>query len=243
MRQWYESNRGLFRQERKALALAHPLLRLAVVGPGFEVNAACRLQKRCAIVHGCYNLTIPDTNADVEYGIVLVLPDDYPKMPPEMFCNDPKLPIGKVDRHIMGDGRACLGVHAEIHMRWSSQSGIVGFLENLVAPFLAWQSYYDFHQEPPPWGERSHEAPGILEFYAELLGMPLDSSLMGFIRLLARKNQPKGHEPCPCGSGKRLRDCHRDLLYRARKSVLWQDVALDLEILEKFNRKTHRRNK
>ena len=231
MGQWYEGNRKLFREERKALASACPLLRLVVVGPRYKINSVCTLKLECAVVHGIHNLQIPDSCRQIEYGIVLVLPSNYPKHPPEMFCNDPKLPIGDIDRHIMRDGRACLGVQADISMRWSAASTILDFLDSLVAPFLAWQAYYDVHQKPPHWGERSHFAQGILEFYAELLGRSADPSVIGFMRLLARKNQPKGHEPCPCNSGKRLRDCHRDLVYDARQRVAWQDVANDLAVL------------
>ena len=71
--------------------------------------------------------------------------------------------------------------------------------------------------------------------YAELLGRTSDPSIVGFMKLLARKNSPKGHERCPCNSGKRLRDCHRDLLHEARERVSWQDVAQDLRLLVQGN--------
>jgi hypothetical protein len=54
-------------------------------------------------------------------------------------------------------------------------------------------------------------------------------SIVEFMRLLARKNRPKGHEICPCGSGERLRNCHRELLYSIREKVAWQYVAKDLD--------------
>jgi hypothetical protein len=234
MAQWYAGNRKLFFEERKALAAAFPLLRLVVVGPGFKINTVCKLKHEDAIVHGICDLDIPDSCRQIEYGVVLVLPSNYPKRPPAMFCNDPRLPIGNIDRHIMSDGRACLGVHGEISMRWLLSSTIVGFLESFVAPFLAWQAYYDAYQKAPPWGERSHFAQGVLEFYGEILGRPADSSVIGFIRLLARENRPKGHELCPCNSGERLRNCriHRDLLYELRERLPWQEAAHDLEVLE-----------
>lgn len=231
MGQWYESNHRLFREERKALVSACPLLRLTIVGPGFKLNSTYGLVLESAVVHGTYSLHVPDTSRHIEYGIVLVLPGDYPQRPPVMYCNDPKLPIDNIDRHIMSDGRACLAVHVEIGTRWPPGSRIVEFLDNLVAPFLAWQAYYDVHHKPPPWGDRSHYAQGILEFYAELLGRPVDSSVVGFMRFLARKNRPKGHEPCPCNSGKRLRNCHKNLIYDARQSVAWKDAAHDLAFL------------
>jgi hypothetical protein len=235
MAPWYEGDRKLFHKERRALAADFPLLRLVVVGPGVRINNVCKLKHERAIVHGMYNLQIPDSCRQIEYGVGLVLPRNYPKRPPDMFCNDPKLPIGNIDRHIMSDGRACLGVHGEISMRWSSNSTIVDFLESFVAPFLAWQAYYDVFQKAPPWGERSHFAQGILEFYGEILGRTADSSVIGFMRLLARKNRPKGHELCPCTSGERLQSCenHRDLICTLRERVAWQEVARDLEVLER----------
>lgn len=231
MSQWYENNRRLFDAERKSLAAVCPLMRMAVVGPGFQINSVLNLKHESVVAHGTYTLKAPDSKREIEYGIALVLPSEYPKFPPEMFCNDPKLPIGDINRHIMNDGRACLGVQADISMRWRSGSTIVEFAENFVTPFLIWQAYYDVYKKPPPWGERSHHKQGILEFYADLLGSPIDASVMDFMRLLARKNRPKGHEPCPCNSGKRLRICHRDLLYELRERIAWQDVEKDLAVL------------
>ncbi|MBW2108907.1 MAG: SEC-C domain-containing protein [Deltaproteobacteria bacterium] len=49
--------------------------------------------------------------------------------------------------------------------------------------------------------------------------------------LLARKNRPKGHEPCPCNSGRKLRDCHRNLVYKLRQRLGWRDVRRDLDTL------------
>jgi hypothetical protein len=231
MGQWYENNRRQFREVKEELASACPFLTLAVVGPGFRINSAYMLKEERAVAYGIYTLNVPDTCREIEYGIVLVFPGNYPKTVPQMYCNDQKLPIGNIDRHIMPDGWACLAVRAEIRVRWPTGSTMVNFLDNLVAPYLAWQAYYDAHQKPPPWGERTHGTQGIQEFYAELLGRQVDSSVVGFMRLLARKNRPKGHEPCPCNSGKRLRNCHRDLVYDARQRVAWQNVEHDLVVL------------
>jgi len=233
MGNWYENNRRLFREERISMAAAFPLLQLVIVGPEFRINSHYVLKHDFAVVQGIYGLYEPNLMCDIEYKIVLVFPPDYPKNFPVLYCNDPKLPIGNIDRHIMGDGSACLGVKGEIAMRWQSNRTLVQFLKDFVEPFLVWQAYYDIFQKPPEWGARSHFRPGILEFYAELLDMPLDSNLVGFMKLLARKNQPKGHEICPCDSGQRLRNCHRDLVYENRLKVPWLAVQEDLEVLNK----------
>ena len=236
MTPWYKSNRKLFREERAALTAVAPLLGMVNTGPGFRLNSERSLKQESVVVHGTYGILIPDSAQQIEYGISILMPIKYPKQFPDMFCNDPKLPIGNIDRHIMDDGSVCLGVYADIMTRWSKKSGIVSFLENFVAPFLVWQAYYDAHLKPPPWGERSHFAKGIIEYYVELLGMNNCRSVVEFMRLLARKNRPKGHEVCPCGSGYRLRNCHRKLLYNTREKVAWQYVAKDLQTVLRNDR-------
>lgn len=229
MVQWYQSNHRLFREERAALAVACPLMRLAVLNTDYRLNASVSLKKACAVAHGVYGLRAPEMDQSIEYKIAVVFPEKYPRQIPILVCDDPKLPIGEIDRHIMSDGSCCLGVHSDINSRWTERDNITSFLETFAAPFLAWQAYYDEFKTAPPWGERSHAGEGILEFYAELLGVRTDSTVLGFMQLLARKNTPKGHEPCPCNSGKRLRNCHRELIYAVRKRVSWINVAQDLE--------------
>lgn len=219
-----------------------PLMRMVIAPSGFRINRVSSLKHESAIAHGTYLLRIPDSNKQIEYGIVLVFPNNYPKEPPLMFCNDPKLPIGDIDRHIMNDGMACLGVHAEIYMRWQPSPHFVNFFKQLVAPFLVWQAYYDVYQEPPPWGERSHYGKGIIQFYAGLLGRKPDPSVANFIQLLAKKDHPKGHILCPCNSGVKLRNCHKELVDEMRKRIPWQEVEKDLTALLLSNHRLEERN-
>jgi hypothetical protein len=59
-----------------------------------------------------------------------------------------------------------------------------------------------------PFGDRSHGRLGVLESFCELLGIDVDQGqAVSYLRLLARETI-KGHVACPCGSGKRLRNCH-----------------------------------
>jgi hypothetical protein len=98
---------------------------------------------------------------------------------------------------------------------------------------LAWQLYYDAFGKPPEWGERSHGIKGILEYYAEFLNMSDHHAIINFMKLLSRKNHPKGHEFCPCGSKRRIRHCHCELLQNLRYKIPWIDVANDLELIKK----------
>lgn len=231
--QWYKSNQKLFRQEKESVALKHPSLTLEILGPGTAINEYVSLKTERAIAHGAYHLLIPSTHRKIGYSVVVCLPDVYPREVPVMFCSDPKLPID-IDRHILNDGRACLGVTAEVRHKWTSAPNIVSFLDELVAPFLAWQVYYDAYRCPPPWDERSHGKKGVREFYAEILGLETSANIEGFMDLLTRKKPPGGHELCPCGSGQRLRSCHRGAVSAARERVNWQDAKTDLQLLKHF---------
>ena len=232
MSQWYQHNHRLFREERKRLAEACELMMLSVVGPGFPINSAVLTNTECAIAHGTYSIQTKDGRGEIEYGITLWTPPNYPKLPPVLFGNDPKLPIANIDRHIPGDGQACLAVNGEIEMHWPDGSNLVDFIEKLVAPFLAWQAYYDAYGCPPSWGGRSHGNKGIIEFYADILRVKGDKAIIGFMKLLARKKQPKGHEICPCGSGRKLRDCHQYLLKETRSILNPKKVRMDLAIID-----------
>ena len=232
MAQWFVSNRRLYEQERRSIASAYPLLRIAVFDPGFQVNRAVRLMERSALVHGVIDIADEKGRFLTEYGIVLLIPGNYPRQWPILYGNDPKLPTGDIDRHILIGGQACLAVAADIAARWSPAIGIAGFLREFVEPFLVWQAYYDQFGVPPPWGERPHGKVGIVQYYGDMLSFQDPNIIIAFIRLLARKNRPKGHERCPCGSKLRIRSCHRDLLYRLRSQINPQAVQNDLKLIE-----------
>jgi len=236
MTPWYKLNRKLFREERAALASAAPLLGMVIGGLGFRLSSTYTLEWESVVVHGTYGIPVSDSAQQFEYGISIFIPVRYPKQIPILFCNDPKIPVGNLDRHILDNGSACLGVYADIMTRWTIKPRIVNFLEDFVVPFLVWQAYYDAHQKPPSWGERSHFTDGIIEYYAELFGINRRQAVVEFMKLLARKNRPKGHEICPCGSGDRLRNCHRELIYSIREKVAWQYVGEDLQTVLRDDR-------
>jgi hypothetical protein len=68
--------------------------------------------------------------------------------------------------HRSDDEVACLCVNQMERKKFPPGSDLSVFLENLVLPYLYGLSYYDAHGRWP-WGEYSHGALGLLEFYAE----------------------------------------------------------------------------
>jgi hypothetical protein len=169
---------------------------------------------------------------DIGYTVQLFVPKEYPAREPILICKPDEVPW-KIDRHVYEkNGVACLCSRSETRIHWPWGSDITVFLTKLIHPFFIGQFYYDTHGSWPPTGERSHGKEGILETFRELLsdlGSPSETQIERFLQLLARKNEPKGHESCPCGSGKRLRDCHGDLMLQLRSCIDPRHAALDLK--------------
>jgi hypothetical protein len=201
--------------EGARLSVTYPSLTLAVGAEG------------AGLVSGHLNVT-----DEVSYTVTLYIPAEYPKREPVLFCDPGEIPW-KLDRHVYENskGVACLCGRCETRVLWPWGSDLTDFVSKLVYPYFVGQFYYETHGTWPATGERSHGKPGIMETFYDLLTEieePSDAQIVAFLRLLARKNSPKGHESCPCGSGRRLRSCHRGLIERLRSIVDPRHAALDL---------------
>lgn len=215
-RRFWETNRGEW--EVRELAQRFPSLRIdKQAGDG------------TAIVSGAFHVT-----PEIAYTIRLSLSAIYPREAPILHCHPREIPW-ELDRHVLpNSGTACLCARSEYRLHWPEGSTVSDFIERLVRPFLSGQFYYDAHDRWPPTGQRSHGVKGIIEAYTELcepLGGTSLETIEKVMRLLARTNDPKGHEPCPCGSGLRLRHCHRDAMSELRRMVWPRDAAADLHHL------------
>jgi hypothetical protein len=110
------------------------------------------------------------------------------------------------DRHMSQGGMACLFVPEEWLLRPREEKTLIHYLDGPARDYFLWQSLYE-RGESPPWKDRAHGLPGLLEAYGDMVGMEGESAVRCCMEYLS-KEQIKGHWPCPCGSGKRTRDCH-----------------------------------
>lgn len=232
MTPWFRADAAFYQREVDAVRNYQPSLALEILPAGARIGNKKKPVQDSVVCRGKYVLKVPETERHYDYSILALTQQTHPRDMPILFCDDPKLPVGVLDRHILDDCQACLGVRAEIRMKWQPKRGIVGFLQDFVEPFLAWQLYYETHGNAGPFGERKHGAEGIIEFYAEYLEIPGDDHISAFMELLVRRNKPKGHELCPCASGKKLRDCHASLVWNAWGRIPLQDVQVDLISLQ-----------
>ena len=70
-----------------------------------------------------------------------------------------------------------------------------------------------------PFGERSHGIMGDLEYIKELFNVKEWGQVFDIMHFIANFSY-RGHLLCPCGSGKRLRNCHGDILMKVMNAGL-----------------------
>ena len=122
-----------------------------------------------------------------------------------------ELPV--VDLHINNDGTICLCIYEKEKDYFPNNFSLKVFFEKILEPYLYWISFYQKYKKPP-WEGYAHFELGHLELYIEN-GISINDlkKRISMEKLLDYKKY-KGHHLCPCGSGKKLRNCHK-LLYNS----------------------------
>lgn len=87
--------------------------------------------------------------------------------------------------------------------------------------------------KPWPMGQWNHGKPGLLEAYGELLGVSGEGQIRRFLDYVSRK-EVKGHWPCPCGNGQRLRNCHHQQIRDLRSRIPHKIARLALTRLNAY---------
>ncbi|MBU0626074.1 SEC-C domain-containing protein [Patescibacteria group bacterium] len=195
---WWKTKPSFFTKEQEHLAINYPSLNFIVDENIIFIRGKLQIAKIAA------------------FDIEIKLPDDYPNSLPEVKELGGKIPIAN-DRHVNDDGTCCLTVPAKMYQELGKNYSIIDFIDKFVVPFFANQVYYEIHRI---WanGDYSHGNRGMLECYKELLRL---SSLKQVVECMKITLQtfPKTSKSCPCGSGKKLRDCHLAELINLRVSI------------------------
>lgn len=164
-------------------------------------------------VHGTYLLINEKEGAGgrdgpiAEYRIKLVVPPGYPRAEPKLFETGDRIPKD-IDRHVNpGDGSCCFTVW-ENWLACAKDKSFSAFMDGPVHEYFLAQYVFEDTKE---WrfGERAHYEEGMEEAYADALkgDVPIQDVRYGLY--LLSQERLKGHWLCPCGSGMKLRDCHR----------------------------------
>ena len=158
-------------------------------------------------------------NFNVKISIPHSYPEELPKVFPSGYSLDQRF------EHTNADGSFCLAVPLEERGRFEVEPSLLGFINNLVVPFLYGYSYFLKYGEHP-FGEREHGNKGILDFYLETFASSDARTVLTSLYQFAIHGY-RAHEKCPCGSGKKVLKCHKKelKLLLKNKELLMSDLA------------------
>lgn len=158
-----------------------------------------------------------------QYSIRIEVPHEFPQRLPETVETS-----GRVPRTFhTNDGKyLCLEVPAKIKATLKRNPTLIHYVDEYVVPYLFGYSHY-VRTGKLPFGERSHGQKGKLEHYHEMFQTKDTVIILSYLRMLA-KGRYRGHRLCYCGSGKRLRNCHK------RKMEEYLALNMRLDYLEDY---------
>ncbi|MDO4648308.1 MAG: hypothetical protein Q4B26_06625 [Eubacteriales bacterium] len=159
-----------------------------------------------------------------EYEIEIDVPKEFPKLLPTVKEISNLIPTDF--NHFLTDGSFCLAAQCELIDFAVTDKTLTGYIDKYVMNYLYTASYFSRYGEFP-FGERSHGVDGIKEAYSERYNCNQEAALIGLLCLLSGIKRYRGHDICTCGSGKRLRDCHGQLVLRDIQSDFYPYYRCD----------------
>lgn len=147
------------------------------------------------------------------FSIEMTFPEGLSKLPriEEIGGRIPK----HRDRHVCDDGAICAEVPELILLR--GKYSLMSYLDGPVRNYFLGQLLVE-QGKKWPFGEWDHGKPGLVQAYGEVLGVTGEEHIRRFLDCLGHK-KVKGHWNCPCGSGKRIRDCHVSVIRKLQDTV------------------------
>lgn len=148
-----------------------------------------------------YSLKYQDVIFDGIKDIKIDMDYDYPSSIPKVYIFN----LNEKIEHVYKDNSICLATVGEILNYLVEDPTISEFLNRFLNPFIFsvdWHFKYGIF----PFGERKHGYKGLISYYTEEWGLT-KKQYYDMVRLVYF-NKYRGHLPCVCNSGLKLRDCH-----------------------------------
>lgn len=118
------------------------------------------------------------------------------------------------ERHVNPDGTACVCLPEDYFLRHPGPFDLSSYLDGPIRSLFIGQALVE-RGEAWPFGEWAHGDAGGTEWMQAFAKELPPERLKAYVDVLKLKAL-KGHIACPCGSGRRIRDCHFALLRRLR---------------------------
>jgi hypothetical protein len=213
---WQREDPALYEKERAEVEVHFPELHFVV-------------ENNVVYVRGSFTVMFEEQVLD-RYSVELQLARNHPAGLPVVRETSGRIPR-HVDRHILtADGTACVLLPDERWRLWPVGSPLLNYLAGPLHSFFLAQTMVEEGQ-PWPFGQWAHGVKGVFQFYREILKTSDLRAITTYLDYLAAK-KIKGHWPCPCRSGRKLRDCHFDQVKDLRGKISRKDVEKSLAALK-----------
>lgn len=229
---WYKNNPRLYLHEQKLIAI-HPKYNTLHFCLNNGYVSLVGIMKIFAKLEDKDESLIDD-----EYKIIIAFPNDYPDSLPvtkEIGDRIDHIP----DNHVNPPNEfftrsLCLGTSTEMYLKFNKRKNIINYLDNLLLPFLYYTSYKEKYGREP-YASRPHGNEGVFGYYKELFGI---ENVLNIINLLNDVISPKNNykKKCPCGSGVRMKKCHKNILDVLSK-IPGQIIKEDINSLKTLKQK------
>lgn len=174
------------------------------------------------IIQGVYIYTLGfnDCILQGERNIKLIVQKDFPNSIPEFYVFDYPEHI----EHVYKNGNVCLATIGEMIYFLNENPSLTAFVDKFVNAFiytLDWFKKYKVY----PFGDRKHGYKGLFDYY--LNDLKLTKEQYTKMIFMIYENKYRGHLPCICGSGKKLRDCHGKYILPIIKNASYKRAFLN----------------
>lgn len=205
---WHQEDPDALKRLTEDLGRHFPTLRLTKLDDWF-------------LVEGLFPVLHEGVEVD-RFKVRVAISPTFPRDPPMVFEIGGRVPQ-VLDRHVIpSSGLCCLFYRDEFLLRHPEGMPFIEFLEGPVRDYFIGQISVE-NGKGWPFGERAHGPAGGVEFYEELFGVKGKEIVLGFLFCVSLA-EVRGHHPCPCGAGRRLRQCHMKRVLELR-SLLPRTMA------------------
>lgn len=137
--------------------------------------------------------------------------------------------------HLYTDRTLCLATETDIRFHYIEGFDLVDWMSRYVESYYYSYEYYQRYGVFP-FGERGHGNKGVLETYQEIFGVNSTTAAKNVLFYIVSHKKYRGHHRCPCNSGKKIRDCHKEIILHCL-----QDPTLLSLLVQDYNNNFMRR--
>ena len=172
-------------------------------------DLALRFDSSGALVYGfiAFRRKVLGNWMSDHYQVSIEIPAGYPQEMPQTKETGGRVPA---TFHTNPGDYLCLEVPIRIELNFRENPTLLFYIDNFVIDYLTTYTYKNLFGKLP-FGERAHGVKGKMQFYEELFHIKKWSVILDYLKMIASLRY-RGHRRCFCGSGKRLRNCHRDFM-------------------------------